>query len=72
MSQKIKLDDIEYSVDNLSDEAKTTLGSLKFATTRMQELSNMQALMQRAKNSYVESLKKELLLNKAGFQFGDD
>lgn len=72
MPQKIKLDEKEYVVDNLSDHAKATLDSLKFVTTRMQELSNMQVLMQRAKNSYVDSLKQELLSSKAGFQFGDD
>ena len=72
MSRKIKLDDTEYSVDNLGEKAKSTLASLQFVTTRLQELSNMQALMQRAKNSYVESLKQELISSKAGFQFGDD
>ena len=72
MSQKIKSDDIEYEVENLSDKAKATLVSLQFATTRMQELNNMQALLQRAKNSYVESLKQEVLSIKSGLLFGDD
>jgi hypothetical protein len=72
MGQKIKLDDKEYDLGNLSDHAKATLASLKFASSRMQELTNMQALLQRAKNSYVDSLKKEMLSSKSGFQFGDD
>ena len=72
MGQKIKLDDREYSVENLSDQGKATLASLQFTTTRMQELTNMQALLQRAKNSYVDSLKKEMLSRKSGFLFGDD
>jgi hypothetical protein len=72
MGQKIKLDDKEYDVENLSDRAKTTLASLQFATTRIQELNNMHALLQCAKNSYVESLKREMLSNKAGFLFEDD
>ena len=72
MGQKIKLDDKEYDVENLSDQAKATLASLQFATSRMQELTNMQALLQRAKNSYVDSLKKEMLSSKSGFLFGDD
>ena len=46
MGQKFKLEDKEYDVENLSDQAKATLASLQFATTRMQELSNMQALLQ--------------------------
>lgn len=72
MDQKIKLGDKEYIVENLSDHGKATLASLAFASTRIQELTNIQALFQRAKNSYVESLKKELLSNKSGLMFSDD
>ena len=72
MGQKIKLDDNEYEVENLSDQAKATLASLQFATTRMQELSNMQALLQRAKKSYFESLKQEMLSSKSGLLLGDE
>jgi hypothetical protein len=72
MVQKIKLDDNEYNVENLSDQAKAALASLQFATARIQELNNMQALLQRAKNSYVDSLKKEMLSSKSGFLFDDD
>ena len=70
MGQKVKLGEKEYDVENLSDHAKVTFASLQFATTRLQELSNMQAILQRAKNSYIESLKKEVLSTKAGLQFG--
>ena len=72
MEQKIKLDDKEYDVENLTDQARVTLALLQFATTRTQELSNLKALLQRAKNSYVDSLKKEMLSKKSGFHFGDD
>lgn len=72
MGQKIKLDDREYDVENLSDQAKAALASLKFVSARIKELTNMQALMLSAKNSYVDSLKKEMLSNKSGFIFNDD
>ena len=72
MGQKIKLDDKEYEAENLSDQARATLALLQFATTRMRELNNMQAVLQRAKNSYVDSLKKEMLSNKSGLLFGED
>ena len=72
MGQKIKLDDGEYDVENLSDHAKKMVSSLKFANTRIAELTSMLALLQRAKNSYVDSLKNEMISNKAGFLFGDD
>ena len=72
MAQKIKFGDKEYEVENLSDQAMATLATLQFATARLQELNSMQALLQRAKNSYVESLKKEVLSIKSGLLFGDD
>ena len=72
MGKKIKLDDMEYEVENLSDQAKATFAYLQYTTTRMEELGNMQALLQRAKNSYVESLKQEMLSSKAGLLFRDD
>ena len=72
MAQKIKLDDKEYEVEALSDEVRAKLNLIQFATKREQELTNMQALLQRAKNSYIESLKQEMLSKKAGFLFDDD
>jgi len=71
MSQKIKLGDKEYDVNNLSEKGRTTLASLQFATQRLQELNNMQALLVRAKNSYVEGLKKEMISSKAGYLLED-
>lgn len=71
MSQKIKLDDKEYNVSDLSETGKATLASLQFTTQRIQELNNMQALLVRAKNSYVEGLKKEMISSKAGYLLED-
>ena len=72
MGQKIKIDDTEYDVDKISDEARKHLISLQFTTSKLQELKNMQALLTRAKNSYMETIKKEILSEKAGFLFNDD
>ena len=72
MPVKIKLDDKEYDVDHLDDNGKARLASLQFATARIQELSNMQALLKCAKLSYVSSLKKEMLSKKSGLLLEDD
>ena len=72
MANVIKLCDQEYNTDSLSEESKANLVSLEFATARIQELQNMQALLQRAKNSYIDSIKNEILSNKAGFSFSND
>lgn len=72
MDQKIKLGDKEYEVKDLSDKAKATLASLQFANLRVQELESLQILLRRAKNSYIESIKEEVLSSKAGLLIGDD
>ena len=72
MGKNIKLDDKEYAVENMSDRAKATLALLQYTNKREKELTSMQALLQRAKNSYLDSLKKEMLSSKAGFLLTDD
>ena len=72
MGLKIKLDDVEYDAKDFSEQAKATLALLDFTTTHMNELTNMLALLQRSKNSYLDSLKREMLSSKSGFMFGDD
>ena len=72
MGKKIRVDDIDYDLDNLSDKAKASLIYLEFITTRLQELTNMKALLKRARYSYIASLKKEVISDKAGLLFDDD
>lgn len=72
MSQKFTLDNKEYDIDTLDESSKAKIASLNFVSAKIQELTNMQAVLQRAKNSYVDSLKKEMLSDKAGFLFGED
>ena len=72
ITQKFLLDGIEYDQDQLNSEGIANLKALNFAVTRLQELKNHSALLQRAKNSYVNSLKREMLSDKAGLLFSDD
>ena len=72
MATKIKLGDKEINIDELSEVAKAQAASLQFANDRLKELINMQALLNRAKNSYVQSLKQEMLASKAGYLLSDD
>ena len=67
-----KLDDKEYSVETLSEAGKSELTLLKFATERFKELHNQKALLQRAKQSYLDSLKREVIADKAGFLFDEN
>ena len=72
MVQIIKLEDKEYEVNSLSDDAKLVLSLLQFTDRRLQELTNMQAIFRRAKNSYFKSLKTEVLSGKSGLFLQDD
>ena len=72
MGLKIKLDDKEYEVDNLSDQGKAALASLQFTNKQINELSKMQIMLQQAKQSFIDSLKREMITKKTGFFFDDD
>ena len=72
MGEKIKLDDKEYDLESITDSGKATFRSAQFATQRITELNDMMVVLRRAKNSYIESLKKEMLSSKAGLLFNDE
>ena len=72
MGEKIQLVGKEYDTDQLSEAGLITLSFLRFATAREKEVTNNLALLERAKNSYIRSLKNEMISNKAGFQFDDN
>ena len=72
MTDKISIDDVEYEVSDFSASAKKTLDAIKFVSEKTLELKKMKIVLQRAKNSYVDGLKKEMLSKKAGILLGDD
>ena len=72
MDQKFKLENKEYDVENLSRQGKETLNNLQFTTRRIQELFNTKSLLARAKKSYIDDLKKEIISNKTGFIVEDE
>jgi len=67
MGEKFKLDGQEYDTSSLGDVGLKNLELLKFAIKRNEELENTQALLQKAKKGYIESLKREIISQKAGF-----
>jgi len=72
MEKTFRIGDKEYNFDSLSETGKVKLSGLAFVMERIQELNNHQAVLQRARNSYGESLKKEMLSDKAGLSFDDN
>lgn len=71
MNETISINGKTYDIKNLTDDAKAKLFLLQYTDDRIQELTNMQALLQRAKKSYIEALKQEILSQKAGFLTDD-
>ena len=56
----IKVDDIEYNTEDLTENGKAQLASLQFLEVQMAKLKSEMAVYQTARNSYVLALKAEL------------
>ena len=69
---KVMLDGLEVDMDQLSETGRSSLIGIQFAEKRIAELEDMRALLQRAKNSYVQSLKLQIISNKSGLLLGED
>ena len=72
MSKKFKLGENLYSIDDLNEASHSLLEKVNFTTKKLQELKDIEAIMKRAKNTYLENLKKEVLTAKAGFLFEEN
>ena len=57
---KITIDEKDYDVDDLSDEAKAQVGSLNFVDAELNRLQLKVAAMQTARNAYATALKSML------------
>ena len=66
MSQKINIDGVEYDFESLNPEAKAILEKLQHTETQIQDKQNLSALLTRAKNSYIQELKREMIEGKSG------
>jgi len=58
--QKINIDDKEYDMDKLSDEAKAQLASIQFCDQELQRLQAQAAAYQTARMAYAKALTQAL------------
>ena len=58
--QKITIDNIEYDLDTLSDEAKVQITNIQFVDSQLQQLNNEWAVSDTARIGYTNALKAEL------------
>ena len=63
---KILIDDKEFNVSDLSENSRSVLSLFQYTEKKIAELTNILALLQKAKNGYVAELKSEVLAQKAG------
>lgn len=72
MGTTYKIDDIEFQESDLSEAGKGHLTALNFANARLAELNNLHAVLNRAQNSYIATLKQEIIAKRGGLLFDDD
>jgi len=64
--QKITIDEVEYNLSDLSDNAKAQLANIQFVDAQIQQLNNEWAVADTARIGYTNALKAELA------KIGDD
>lgn len=57
---KIKIDEMEYNTEDLSEDGLAQLRSLQFLEDQMQKLQNEIAVYQTAQRTYAAALKAEI------------
>jgi hypothetical protein len=56
----IKIDNKDYELDSLSEEAKAQLGMLQFVDAELQRVNAQTAVLQTARNGYIKALNEAL------------
>lgn len=69
---KIRIDGNDYEMDSLNEEARKLVVNLGFIEDQIKEVSNLIAILTKAKRAYIADLKTEMLSAKTGFDFGDE
>lgn len=58
--QTITIDDVEYNLSDLSDNARAQLANIQFVDAQIQQLNNEWAVADTARMGYTAALKAEL------------
>ena len=71
MTQRFKIDGIEYETSDLSEGSKALVLHMSHVQLRLKEISNNMALLAKAKNGYIEDMKTEIIQKRTGVDFSD-
>ena len=69
MTGTVRIDGEDHDLSSLTEEAKAQLAMIQFGDARIAELKNMQALLTRAKKSYIDGLEREIIKARTGVDF---
>ena len=61
---QVSIDGVDY--ESLSDKGKSLKDKLDFVNQQIRTLFNQQALLNKAKNAYIEEIKHEIVLERTG------
>ena len=70
MSQRFRIDGVEYNTEGLSQEGRDLGERLTFTRLALQEMSNEMALLSKAKNAYIADMKTEIVEGRTGLDLG--
>ena len=70
MAKKLVIDNIEYLLDDHSQNVKDLALKLDGIGKEIHEKENLYAVLTRAKNSYIQELKREMIAEKSGVDIG--
>jgi hypothetical protein len=66
MSGRLRLDGVDLDPSSLTDKGRAHLTMIRFADQRIAELKNMQALLIRARRSYIDGIEREIVNARTG------
>lgn len=69
MAKKIILEGKEYDVDSLNQRSNEIMASVKNLDEKLADKRRLLAVLTRAKLSYIEEIKRDIVADKAGFDF---
>jgi len=71
MTNSLNIDGKELNLDSLSENGTKMLQLHQFSSAKIDELNNVLALLRKAKKGYIDTLKKEMISQKAGYLLDD-
>lgn len=66
MSARVRVDEFEIELAKLSDDARVMLAQIQSIDARLKELAGMIAVLNKARNGYIGTMKNEIIYSRTG------